>query len=79
MIRHEPAPGWTFHEFVAGPLAASFGYPRPLDRTLRPRSLFALRGIQTFGEVTVEPSGLTVRIVDVFGQVRFAHTLVPER
>jgi alkaline phosphatase D len=78
VIRHEPTPGWTFHEFVAGPLSASFGYPRPLDRALSPQSLFALRGIQTFGEVTVEPSGLAVRIVDVFGQVRFAHTLVPE-
>ncbi len=79
VIRHEPTPGWTFHEFVAGPLAGSFGFPRPLDRALNPRSLFALRGVQTFGEVTVEPSGLAVRIVDVFGQVRFAHTLVPER
>ncbi len=79
VIRHEPAPGWTFHEFIAGPLAASSGVPRPLDRALNPRSLFSLSGDQNFGEVTVEPSGLTVRIVDGNGQVRFTHTLVPER
>ncbi len=79
VIRHEPASGWIFHEFIAGPLAASSGVPRPLDRALNPRSLFALSGNQNFGEVTVEPSGLTVRIVDGNGQVRFIHTLVPER
>jgi alkaline phosphatase D len=79
VIRHEPTPGWAVHEFIAGPLAASTGIPRPLDRALNPQSLFSLGGIQNFGEVTVEPSGLRVRIVDGNGRVRFTHTLVPER
>jgi hypothetical protein len=62
-----------------GPMAASLGIPRPLDRVLNPQSLFSLGGIQNFGEVTVGPSGLTVRIVDGNGRVRFTHMLVPER
>jgi hypothetical protein len=36
-------------------------------------------GIENFGEVMVEPSGLRVRIVDRNGQVRFTHALVPVR
>jgi alkaline phosphatase D len=79
IIRHEPIAGWAVHEFIAGPLSASTGIPRPLDRALKPQSLFSLGGVQNFGEVTVEPSGLRVRIVDGNGRVRFTHTLVPER
>ena len=30
LIRHEPAPGFVFHEFIAGPLSATLGRPRPL-------------------------------------------------
>jgi alkaline phosphatase D len=78
VIRLEPVPGWTFHELIAGPLAASPGVSRPLDRALNPRSLFALAGIENFGEVWVEPAGLTVRIVDRDGQVRFVHTIAPQ-
>jgi alkaline phosphatase D len=78
LIRHEPVPGWTFYEFLAGPLAASPGIPRPLDRALNPRSLFSLGGIENYGEVAVEVSGLTVRIVDVNGRERFRHTFLPE-
>ena len=44
---------------------------------LNPRSLFALGGVETFGEVSVEPAGLTVQIVDVSGAVRFTHTMGP--
>ncbi len=78
LIRLEPAPGWPVYEFIAGPLAASLGVLRPLDKALNPRSLFGLDTIQNFGEVTVEPSGLTVRIVDMNGRVRVTHALVPE-
>ncbi len=78
LIRHHPTPEWSFHEFIAGPLSASLGRPRPLDMGLNPRSLFALGGVETFGEVSVDPAGLTVRIADVSGAVRFTHTIGPE-
>src|SRR5205814_7123694 len=71
LIRHHPTPDWSFHEFIAGPLSASLGRPRPLDMGLSPRSLFALGGVETFGEVSVDPAGLTVRIVGVSGAVGF--------
>jgi alkaline phosphatase D len=75
LIRHHPTPEWSFHEFIAGPLSASLGRPRPLDRALGPRSLFALGGVENVGEVAVDPAGLTVRIVTVTGEVRFTHTI----
>ncbi len=78
MIRHEPQPGFVFHELVAGPLSASTGRPRPVDESLNPRSLFAYGGIYNFGEVTVDGQGLTVRFIDVDGTVMFTHALVPE-
>jgi alkaline phosphatase D len=78
LIRHHPAPDWSFHEFIAGPLSASLGRPRPLDSGLNPRSLFALGGVENFGEIAIDETGLTVRIVDVTGAVRFTHTIGPE-
>ena len=78
LIRHHPTPEWSFHEFIAGPLSASLGRPRPLDNGLNPRSLFATGGVENFGEVAIDSTGLTVRIVDVEGQVRFTHTIGPE-
>lgn len=78
LIRHEPWPGVAFHEFVAGPLSATRGHPRPLDMALNPRSLFGLGGTDNFGEVTIDAGGLTVRIVDARGQVRFTRTIAPE-
>jgi alkaline phosphatase D len=78
LIRHHPDGDWSFHEFIAGPLAASLGRPRPLDNGLNPRSLFALGGVENFGDVSVDATGLTVRIVDVTGAVRFTHTLGAE-
>jgi alkaline phosphatase D len=78
LIRHQPTPEWSFHEFIAGPLSASPGRPRPLDARLNPRSLWSLGGTPNFGDVTIDATGLTVRIVDAQGQVRFTHTIGPE-
>jgi alkaline phosphatase D len=78
VIRHRPAPDWSFHEFIAGPLSASTGRPRPLDEGLNPRSLFALGGVENFGEISVEPAGLTVRILDVTGRLRYTHNISPD-
>ena len=78
LIRHHPHLEWSFHEFIAGPLSASVGRPRPLDFSLNPRSLFARGGVFNFGEVTVEPTNLTVRLIDDTGAVMFTHTVGPE-
>lgn len=78
LIRHHPWLDFSFHEFVAGPLSAGTGRPRPLDQGLGPRSLFARGGVFNFGEVTIEPEHLTVRIVDDEGTVLFTHTIGPE-
>jgi alkaline phosphatase D len=78
VTRHQPHPGWSFHELIAGPLSARRGQPRPLDERLSPRTLFARGGVDNFGEVTVEPAALTVRIVDSQGSVMFTHTIVAE-
>jgi alkaline phosphatase D len=75
LIRHHPTLEWSFYEFIAGPLSASLGRPRPLDMALDPRSLFALGGVANFGVISVDRVGLTVRIVDVTGAVRFTHTI----
>ncbi|HEY3101107.1 MAG TPA: alkaline phosphatase D family protein [Methylomirabilota bacterium] len=77
VIRHEPMRGWSFHELVAGPLSATMGRPRPPDLTLNPRSLFGRGGVFNFGEVVIEPAGLTVRLIDDTGAVMFTHTLKP--
>jgi alkaline phosphatase D len=78
LIRHQPAPDFAFHEFVAGPLSASPGRPRPLDAGLHPQSLFARGGVNNFGEITADADRLTVRIVDEEGQVLVTHTLPAE-
>jgi alkaline phosphatase D len=72
LIRHAPYGDWSFHEFIAGPLAARQGYRRPLDRTLRSRSLGALGWADNFGEVEADGDTLAARIVDVSGTVRAA-------
>ena len=79
VLRHHPGAGWSFHEFIAGPLSASLGRPRPTDQGLSSRTLYGLGEIENFGEVAIAEAGLTVRIVDVTGQVRFTHTIAPER
>jgi alkaline phosphatase D len=78
LIRHHPAPDFSFHEFIAGPLSATRGRPRPLDAGLNPRSLFARGGVTNFGVVTVEPSHLTVAVVGENGSLLFSHTIGPE-
>ncbi|HET8577764.1 MAG TPA: alkaline phosphatase D family protein [Methylomirabilota bacterium] len=78
LIRHHPTPEWSFHEFIAGPLSATLGRPRPLDMGLNPRTLFAVGEIENFGEVAIDSTGLTVRIIDIDGQVRFTHTIGPD-
>jgi alkaline phosphatase D len=79
LIRHHPTSEWSFHEFIAGPLSASLGRPRPLDMGLNPRTLFATGEVENFGEVAIDTTGLTVRIIDIDGQVRFTHTIGPEQ
>ena len=78
LIRHQPAPDFSFHELIAGPLSASLGRPRPLDRGLNPRSLFARGDVRNFGEIAVEPGVLTVRVIDEAGAVLFTHTIGAE-
>ena len=75
IIRLHPTADWSFHEFIAGPLAASFGRPHPLDQGLNPRSLWSLDGIANFGEIAVDATGLTLRVIDVEGRVRHTHTV----
>jgi alkaline phosphatase D len=79
LIRHHPTPEWSFHEFIAGPLSASPGRPRPLDQALNPRSLWSLGGVDNFGEITVDATSLTVRVIDVEGRVRHTHVIGVER
>ena len=78
VIRHAPRPGLLFHELVAGPLSAGFGRPGSLDPALRPTRLFADSGYENFGELSVEEHGLTARVIDLGGRIRFETTLVPE-
>jgi alkaline phosphatase D len=79
VIRHAPAAGLVFHELMAGPLSAGFGRPGRLDDTLNPTRLFGEGGYYNFGEAAIDGSGLTVRIVDAEGRVRFETALRPER
>jgi alkaline phosphatase D len=78
VIRHEPWPGLSFHESMAGPLAAPHWVVQPLDASLKSRSLFGLEGVENFGAVTIDASGLTLRIIDAAGTTRFQHTIAPE-
>ena len=78
LIRHQPTPDWAFHEFIAGPLSATMGRPRPLDARLNSRTLFAQGGVYNYGEVTLEPARLVVRVLDEQGSELFTHTLTAE-
>jgi alkaline phosphatase D len=78
VLRHSPHPGLTFHELIAGPLSASTGRPGVLDDTLRPTRLFGEGGYENFGELTIRPEDLVVRIVDADARIRFETTLHPQ-
>ena len=78
LIRHRPTSDWSFHEFIAGPLSATLGRPRPLDMRLGSQTLFAQGGVYNFGEVTLEPAQLAVRLIDEQGSVMFTHTIAPD-
>ena len=78
LIRHHPTPDWSFHEFIAGPLSATMGRPRPLDARLNSRTLFAQGGVYNYGEIKIEPAHLTVRVLDEQGSELFTHTIGPE-
>jgi alkaline phosphatase D len=69
-IRHEPSPGFAVHELIAGPLAARQGYPRFLDRSLNPRTLASLGFTPNFGEIAIDGSGLSARVLDASERVR---------
>ena len=75
VLRHQPTETWSFHELVAGPLAAFHGLSRPVDQGMSPQTLFALGGIENFGMLEADAATLTVRIIDVNGTVRFLHTI----
>jgi alkaline phosphatase D len=77
VLRLTPLPGLVFHELIAGPLRATHGHPRWTDATLGPVRLFAEGGYDNFGELRAEASGLTVRILDAGGRVRFRTVLAP--
>jgi alkaline phosphatase D len=79
LIRHTPAPAFTFHEFAAGPLAATPKEPGTIDGSVGPERLFARGGINNFGEIAADQTALTVRIVDEQGRVLVAHTIDAER
>jgi alkaline phosphatase D len=78
VIRHEPWADFSFHESIAGPLAARHREVQPLDASLNSRSLFGLGSVENFGAVTIDTRGLTVRIIDAAGTTRFRHTIAPE-
>lgn len=78
LIRHAPFQDWTFHEFVAGPLAARQGYPHPLDRSLHSRSLGSLGWSYNFGEIVADGGSLEARIIDARGAVRLSARLVAD-
>jgi alkaline phosphatase D len=78
LIRHHPTINWSFHEFIAGPLSSTPGRPRPLDLRLTSRTLFAQGGVYNYGEVTIEPAHLVVRLIDEQGAELFTHTIGPE-
>ena len=70
LLRHEPAPGFVVHEFVAGPLAARQGYPRFLDRSLRSHSLGSVGFTPNFGEIVIDAASLQARIYDASDTLR---------
>ncbi|HLC41012.1 MAG TPA: alkaline phosphatase D family protein [Methylomirabilota bacterium] len=77
VIRYAPWPDFSMYEFTAGPLSASMGRPRVLWTTFKPVSIFEKGDFYNFGQVTVDKSGLTVRIYDDTGTPHFEETFPP--
>ena len=75
VILHRPAPGFRIHELIAGPLSAVFGFPRPLDEALHPRSLFSATDVNNFGEVTIDATGTVVKIFTEDVRELFSHAI----
>jgi alkaline phosphatase D len=80
-----------FWEFVAGPLNAGTFGPGVLDNTFGPEAVFVkapppgqanlspFSGLQFFGEVNIDPSGLfTVDLRDLEGRSVYSRTLAPQ-
>jgi alkaline phosphatase D len=79
LIRHRPAPAFGFHEFTAGPLAATPKEPENIDAALGPERLFAQGGLNNFGEIAVDQTALAVRIIDEHGRILVTRTIEAER
>ncbi|HEY7649661.1 MAG TPA: alkaline phosphatase D family protein [Methylomirabilota bacterium] len=77
LAAHEPWPGFRFHELIAGPLAAQPRRARSPDGTLGSRVLFSAGGVATFGELDIDPDGLTTRIFDGAGALLAVERLAP--
>jgi alkaline phosphatase D len=77
VIRYAPWPDFSMYEFTAGPLSASMGRPRVLWTTFKPVSIFEKGDFYNFGQVTLDKSGLTVRIYDDAGTPHFEETFPP--
>jgi alkaline phosphatase D len=67
-VRLEPAPGFTLHEFTAGPLSAGLEKPRRLDAAVRPERLSAAGRLYNFGEIVIDGTALTARALDEHGR-----------
>lgn len=78
LLRHRPVSGFTFHELIAGPLAAIPKAPGKVDADLGAVRLFAVGGRNNFGEIEVDATMLTARIVGERGEVLGARTISAE-
>jgi alkaline phosphatase D len=79
LLRHRPAPALSFHEFIAGPLAATPKDPGQSDARLGSERLFARGGLNTFGEISIDQTALTVRIIDEQGRILVTRTIEAQR
>jgi alkaline phosphatase D len=77
-VRFEPGPGFTVHEFTAGPLAAGLEKPRRLDAAVRPERLFAAGGLYNFGEIAIDGTSFTARVFDEQGRTLAITTIAAD-
>lgn len=64
-----------FHEFISGPLSASYGPLVEPEPILRPRTVFSETGFSNFGLVTADETGFRVEIRDDRGAIRHAESI----